>query len=257
MKKTFILLITTTISFNLKAQQNYCNPSYGSPASSYHIDEVKFGDINNKSGKNTTSTYSDFTNLKTEVEVGKSLNIDITVFNENSHINSATYYGHLIGWIDFNQNGTFEDSERIFFDNKNLGEKLSTLINIPENTKLGNTRMRIKYRWNFFGNATNPCEIVDIGETEDYTITFVEKLGVNDITNTKNKLTIYPNPTKDLLYISDHKEGNYKIYNTIGNVVLQGKNTNGKIDVTKIEKGVYIIEVENQNIKTTSKFIKN
>jgi len=257
MKKIYILLLSITGVTHITAQQNYCNPARSQPASSYHIDEVNFGSISNKSGKNLTSTYSDFTTLKTEVEVGKSINIDVAVFNENKNTNSPTYYGHLIGWIDFDQSGTFEESERIFFDNKNLGEKLSTLINIPENAKLGETRMRIKYRWNLFGNAVNPCEIVDIGEVEDYTVKFVERLNVKDITNAKNKLTIHPNPTKDVLYISDHKEGNYKVYNISGNVVLQGKNISDKIDVNKLEKGVYILEIENQNAKVSSKFIKN
>lgn len=73
-----------------------------------------------------------------------------------------------------------------------------------------------------------------------------------------NQLEIYPNPVIDVLNVSSklNKEENAVIYNMEGRVVLKAKISNGKntINVSKLEKGSYILTVKEANIST--KFLK-
>ena len=73
-----------------------------------------------------------------------------------------------------------------------------------------------------------------------------------------NQLEIYPNPVTDVLNVSSklNKEENAVIYNMEGRVVLKAKISNGKntINVSKLEKGSYILTVKEANIST--KFLK-
>jgi len=79
-------------------------------------------------------------------------------------------------------------------------------------------------------------------------------------TQVTNQLSIYPNPVKDILHINivdnnqNFSNGKYKVIDASGRVVLSGtlKKENNQINVEKLEKGVYIINVGN----TSDKFIK-
>ncbi|MFN5628371.1 MAG: GEVED domain-containing protein [Bacteroidota bacterium] len=76
-------------------------------------------------------------------------------------------------WIDYNQNGTFENSEYSSIAAASVANVASTAnITIPTNALLGNTRMRIRSR-NVTGTITaaDACTLFGSGETEDYTIT--------------------------------------------------------------------------------------
>ena len=63
---------------------------------------------------------------------------------------------------------------------------------------------------------------------------------------TKN-LSIYPNPTTGMLNISGEINlKSYQLYDLQGRLVQQGKLTQHKIDLSKIEKGLYFLQIENQ-----------
>ncbi len=69
----------------------------------------------------------------------------------------------------------------------------------------------------------------------------------------KNNLgfTVYPNPTKDVLFFNSKIE-KFEILDVVGNVVIKGNNA-VKIDVSQLKNGIYFIRVN----KTLKKFIKN
>ena len=75
--------------------------------------------------------------------------------------------------------------------------------------------------------------------------------------NSFNKLTLYPNPVGDILNIKTSKGGNmaYKIINTLGQVVNEGK-TSSAVIVDDLDAGMYYIEVDNNGIKMMKRFIK-
>jgi surface protein len=74
---------------------------------------------------------------------------------------------------------------------------------------------------------------------------------------TQLDISIYPNPTSDIVYI----DGNYTqlkvvIYNILGKEVINKSITNS-IDISQLEKGVYILQLSDGAKLTTQRIIKN
>ena len=72
---------------------------------------------------------------------------------------------------------------------------------------------------------------------------------VNDLPKTSSNFVAYPNPTQGVINTSII--GNYSIYNNLGQMVLQMKNTN-QIDISSLNRGIYYIQNE---MKQTHKII--
>ncbi|NML70470.1 T9SS type A sorting domain-containing protein [Chryseobacterium sp. RP-3-3] len=85
-----------------------------------------------------------------------------------------------------------------------------------------------------------------------------EFLGVDDKVNKKEILNIYPNPVKDAISFNENTlvktNEVYGIYDLTGKDVLKGKlDESMKINVSYLQKGVYILRIQQETIK----FIKN
>ncbi|MFA6059086.1 MAG: T9SS type A sorting domain-containing protein [Taibaiella sp.] len=63
----------------------------------------------------------------------------------------------------------------------------------------------------------------------------------------ENKITVFPNPVKDILSINatDTKEYYYQIYNMAGQMVKQGQFNSGQTDVSSLTAGTYLIRINN------------
>ena len=74
-------------------------------------------------------------------------------------------------------------------------------------------------------------------------------LAVND--TTKDAVKIYPNPVKEKMSVSGiHKDTVYEIFSMDGKMIKIGTYSSGKtIDVNTLTKGVYLLKIENQNLK--------
>jgi Secretion system C-terminal sorting domain len=115
----------------------------------------------------------------------------------------------------------------------------------------------------YFGSAP------DIGAHENGAANFI--YGVNGTFTTLgtssynfiNEITLYPNPTSDVLNASisgNYDNTSYTIYNTIGQVIESSKvnsQNDIKINTSKFNRGVYIIKFEKNNGFKTLQFIKN
>ena len=84
---------------------------------------------------------------------------------------AETYIGGSHGfsiWVDFNNNGVFETSERLF----NAGSTAAGFtgsITVPSGTAAGDYRMRIRAWYNNLN--PDPCTNINYGEAEDYKLT--------------------------------------------------------------------------------------
>ncbi len=141
----------------------------------------------------------------------------------------------LYAWV-FKQTGNL--------DYINIGDKLweagVATTNVGWNTKTYNQN----YRWSF-----------------DYVKWRNEGMATLSI-NTENidGINIYPNPVKDILTINslDQSIKNYKIYNSIGQVVQINPLNEYQIDMSSLSNGVYFVKISSQSGKTiTKKIIKN
>lgn len=71
-------------------------------------------------------------------------------------------------------------------------------------------------------------------------------LGINE---NENVINFFPNPTKDIIYLPLNIE--YKLYNINGQFIF--KNTDSKIDLSNLQKGIYFVDLKNYK---TIKIIK-
>lgn len=86
-------------------------------------------------------------------------------------------------------------------------------------------------------------------------------LNTDKIQVDKNQLSVYPNPTKDLLYVKGtnynliNKE--YQIIEIDGRIIKSGSlNTNNSINTNFLKRGIYILKIkEYNNTNYTAKFI--
>ncbi|MBK6964706.1 MAG: hypothetical protein IPH20_12390 [Bacteroidales bacterium] len=85
----------------------YCIPSYtnGAGAGDY-ISLVQLGSINNATGASTGPYYTYFSSLSTDIARASSNTITLS---------AGTYYAYnnISVWIDYNNNGVFETSEKL------------------------------------------------------------------------------------------------------------------------------------------------
>ncbi|MFV0198438.1 CotH kinase family protein [Empedobacter falsenii] len=112
-------------------------------------------------------------------------------------------------------------------------------------------------RWE--GDYTSTDAELTINPALDYTIKAVfakNDLSTGDID--KVDFILFPNPVQDILNIASSSKSKieYKISNIIGQIVEHNSTNNQKIDVSKLKQGVYIIQLTQDNKRTTKKFIK-
>lgn len=221
---------------------DYCDAA-GNDASFEYIDNVSFAGISNATSSN--GGYGDFTSLTGNLTYGTN-NIVVS-----AGFSSTSYTEYWKVWVDFNQNGTFDTDEEVVSGSSSSDANLGYTFTVPTSAISGSTRMRVAMKWDA---APTSCETFSYGEVEDYTVSIGAAKGISldvvqaDIAlgNEKNifDATVYPNPTTDTLSISlnDNREATFNIFNTVGQIVLKGK-TDRSIDVSQLQKGIYLIEV--------------
>ncbi|MBK9018231.1 MAG: CotH kinase family protein [Saprospiraceae bacterium] len=143
----------------------YCASSSSAPWVEW-ISNVTLNTINNTSGK---TNYGNYVNISTDLAVGISYPFSLT--------STWSYFGYteyLRVWVDFNNNGVFEDTEIAFqtiiappASGSNATKVTTGAIAVPASAVTGTTRMRVSMKRNAFATA---CEVLPQGEVEDYSI---------------------------------------------------------------------------------------
>ncbi|MDB4108090.1 T9SS type A sorting domain-containing protein [Flavobacteriaceae bacterium] len=94
------------------------------------------------------------------------------------------------------------------------------------------------------GSVSNKASVLRFGAA----------LSIDD--NDLNNYVLSPNPANDKLTIDGVSDYDAKIYNNLGQFVMETTNTN-TIDVSTLSKGIYFIKVSDGINSSTKKFIKN
>lgn len=149
----------------------YCVPTYTSGCTDGDvIARVVLNTLDNNSGPGCPSGtlgYSDYTSdpLLTTTLI-PSTNYNCTVY-------SGDWTGNYAAWIDYNDDGIFDVSERIGFTTTGVpaNSSVSFPVNISCNPPAGPHRLRVREIFATTGANITPCNSASFGEVEDYIIT--------------------------------------------------------------------------------------
>lgn len=238
---------SNTISITtLSNSVTYC-ASKGNNVSDEWIDRVECGSIDNTSG--VDGGYADYTSMSTSMNINNSYNITIYPAWSNDVYNE----GYSV-WIDYNQDGDFEDAgEQVFTNAATSSTSVSGSFTVPSGANSGSTRMRVSMQYD---NIPISCGNFNYGEVEDYTVV----IGSKSYTSNK-EINICPNPADEIITIKlkgMQENSLVKIYSITGSLVkeLRISEINNKINISDLPNGVYQIKLFNKNDIKIGKFVK-
>jgi len=158
----------TTFEPEQKKPMAYCDASGGGNAE--FIKRVTIGDINNLT---EYTSYSDFTNQSTSLDVGKSYEFYVSVGNYFERDQCGA-------WIDWNQDEEFDEDMIVLEIMPDLSDADSTVfmatVTVPNGVPTGSTRLRVRLRYT--GDLL-PCGTTNWGEVEDYTVNVQNWFAIN------------------------------------------------------------------------------
>ena len=253
---------TASSNFTTSQMPTYCAVNSGSAADDY-ISNVSLANMTNSSSASTYTSYVSNPNLQVNLNVGGTYTLSIT----RAYLQSTggPYPAATSAWIDFNRNGVFEDSERILTSPTANGtpNPITVTFTVPNYAVAGlGLRMRVGmlYTSSLGVPLTSACGNYgnNLGEFEDYNVVITQTLSTSEAIATKDSIQIYPNPTTDFLNVTKVSDkATYKIYSAAGQLVGNGNINNGRINVSSLIKGAYVISIAEKGKESfNSKFIK-
>jgi len=235
----------------------YCTNATGSFADEYisnvSVTPVGMSVISNTS---TGSSYTDYTADPTKVITLRQGSSGNTI-SVSKAWTADQYNEGVTAWIDFNRDGNFSDSEIIYSNAANTVTPVSGTFSVPANA-YSDKKIIMRVVMAYEDQPENGCNGFAYGEIEDYPVQIQLALGTSDVNAPNNGIQIYPNPASDVLNITKVSDkALYKIYNAAGQLVGDGNIKDGKINVSALIKGGYVITIDEKGKdQFRSKFIK-
>lgn len=114
--------------------------------------------------------------------------------------------------------------------------------------------VKVKYDQN--GNEEGPIPAIPVTSGSNVKASNVFTKDDISVKIKENKITLFPNPVQNLLYIkaTDDKDYYYQIYSATGQLVKAGKFENNFTDVSGLVSGVYLVRINNS--ETVVKIVK-
>lgn len=151
--------------------------------------------------------------------------------------------------------GDYDDLGQIKLFNTDLNE-LITVNNNMINRRHCSSEIISDQLYIFGGNQSTDGNSV-LNSTQNASL--IDFLNIKDITNIDFKAVPYPNPIrKELFFHSDkHLNGiKYKIYNSNGEFIKEGKILDRSIDLSYVESDIYFIQLFFESFTKTFKIVK-
>jgi len=168
-------VIFSTFGCGACSDNTYCN-SGGNSVEDEWIGEFVLGNINNQTPNMPASGYSDYTGTSntTTLEIGTAYDVTLS-----PGYGGQVYSEYFKVYIDYNQNGTFEEGTELAYDAGDVTQTtLMGNIQIPGNALTGITRLRVVMRFNA---EVESCDVFEFGETADYCVTIVDGSSICDV----------------------------------------------------------------------------
>lgn len=156
----------TTASTPVLINVALCKPRYANSCSEYYINSFSLNTLSNlNSGCSAEAdNYQDYPSSNplytTTLKIGSAYDMNIQVVG-----NFSKFLGV---WIDYNDNGIYEQSE---YTNGLTTNGYDPRLIVPSTAKPGQHRLRVRLISANTDTIMDPCNYATSGETEDYTIT--------------------------------------------------------------------------------------
>jgi len=230
----------------------YCEPALISSTSDY-IQNVTIGNAL------AVNSYGDGYSLDTNpftLNAGGSYAVNLVPNNSSSR-----NFWRI--WIDFNNDGDFDDADETLMALNNKKGSVAETIAIPTYVS-GTARVRISMK---VGKAPAACDDNFEGEVEDYLVSFDAPMLESSMPKATAEsiyemdLKVYPNPTTDQLNLSLSDitdQASYAIYNTVGKKVEEQSIVASltTIDMSEKSPGIYLVVVKTDAQTFNRKVIK-
>jgi hypothetical protein len=122
------------------------------------------------------------------------------------------------------------------------------VLDMKENNNYGmmiKLTTELQYRRMIFASSDND----DQTKWPELVLTY-SFLGINE-NSLDNSLSVYPNPASGVIHIGKADQADFEISDQLGQLVLSGKLTDGKIDTGYLSPGVYFINTAKGRTKFT------
>ena len=165
-----------TVNASTTIPNPYCTAS--SRVYSYeYIEDIRINGISSGQSSGGSSYSDNAGTVITSLGTGQKNVLEVDTFTTSS------YLEYVSAWIDFNQDNSFDDDEKIDLGNATFSgsHTFSGQFTVPSDAVVGNTRIRVVMEWN---EAPVPCRIFDYGEVEDYSVNINESAIVTTSTTT-------------------------------------------------------------------------
>ncbi len=177
--------------------------------------------------------------------------------NDNT-TNDILSNGFINRVIDINPNNispniasTWFDYRSTIFSSESLSNNITDQYNFLQTNKIYE-RESLVYPNYSFDNQDLSYTLNWLEDRLEYLdIYFGDFLSVDSLTHS-DKMSMYPNPVKDKIYIhstSKLNDKNYKIYNNLGQLVTEGIIQNDFISFEKFKRGLYFIKLDGNTYK--------
>lgn len=232
---------------------DYCEVTNGAPSGQY-IKRVQIGSIDN-STTYVSGGYSDYTSQSTTLSGGNSASITVTPHTTWSGTGAKA-------WIDWNQDGDFDDANEEVLSGSGTGGSYSANFNVPTGATNGSTRLRVRA---LYGGTINPCGDEYFSEVEDYTIQVTGgAAGPINQEGVYGSVKIYPNPFKDFIQLdlTDFKaeEVEVTLFDLTGAIKFQQNISSSDRQLrlgANLEGGFYVLQIKTDQLRQAFRVVKS
>lgn len=239
---------------------------------------VVFGDINSvtngyDSDEANPIYYADYANATcirpayaTEIPSTTATPLKITFMNGFGQ----TEKFRVKAWVDYNNNGTFEDAELVanyLSNNITSGQSSTYTVNVtPAATAVQNTYLRVRIGVDAATrNSVNlpeftSCSVLQYGQIEDYAVKILGALSTSETVNKSDTKIVYIKGENKLQLFGNKnlKFGNYQIYDMSGKLIQKGNSETNEVRINQpLIKGSYIINYSDGDQQVSKKFLNN
>jgi hypothetical protein len=245
---------------NVVQQTGPCTPSISNTCDEF-IGGVQLNTLNNTSAC-TAGGYVDYGNMSTTLAKGTAYSATITP-GITGQANPGAYTDDEIAiWIDYNNDMDFNDvGEQVGYVIVATGWSNVFNFTVPMTAATGALNMRVRISYSTDG-AIVPCGQSTYGEVEDYTVNITTS-GASLLENDLSAITIYPNPSSDILNI-DLSSANEEVQ-SIFLIDITGKliqtidvleNTNISLNVSSLASGLYHVMISSASNSIVRQVVK-